>query len=209
MSNLISSLIFCCRNTDKAEHGEVGRIPVAIGQATKVGKAVANYHNTVSKGSKSAVTVFEELANKNKAIKYTGQALDWASKNVNPLICASGVVKVGMSDDKVSAGIKEFAALSTMFAGEALMKEHLDELMNSKSVVELVDKLNKTKCLKPLMKKIAEMKCGNSISAVLKGLLFVGGSITSYAIGEHMGKDLAHEVKLNYGLNTPKINQMA
>lgn len=181
MSNAISSLIFAYRNVGKTQNGEIGRAPVAAAQGIKVLNEVARYNKFLAKGADATVSVFNDLAKKNKAVDYAVKGVNWATKNVNPLICVSGVLKVAMSEDKTSAAINEVASLSTMFAGEAIANKVLKKI--------------------PLKGKTG---------ALIKGVLFVGASIGSYSLGEYMGKDLAKEVKSSWSFgNNSKINQMA
>ena len=184
MSNIISSAIFACRNVDKTQNGEVGRAPVAAVQTINVMNQAAKYNKAIAKGAELTTSVFNKWADKNRVVNYTVKGINWATKNVNPLICVSGGVKVLMSDDKVSSGIKEAAALSTMFAGEAVAKKVLPEI-------------------------IKKIPVGNKVGTLINGLLFVGASIGSYSVGEVLGKDLAKEVKANWSGKSSKINQKA
>ena len=184
MSNAVSSLIFACRNVNKTENGEIGRAPVAAAQSINVLNQISKYNKVIAKGTDAAVSVFDNLAQKRKVVDYTVKGVKWATKNVNPLICVSGGVKVLMSDDKTTAAVKEVAALSTMFAGEAVAKKLLPKL-------------------------IANLPVGSKAGAIINGLLFVGASIASYSVGEKLGTDLAKEVKTNWAKEPQKINQMA
>lgn len=184
MSNAVSSLIFACRNVDKTQNGEIGRAPVAAAQSINVMNEVTKYNKALAKGADAATSIFNKMAEHNKAVNYAVKGVNWATKNVNPLICVSGGLKVAMAEDKTSAAINEVAALSTMFAGETIAK---------KALPKLIEKL-------PLNKKMG---------AVVKGLLFVGASMTSYALGEGLGKDLAKNVKASWSPEPAKINQMA
>ena len=194
MSNAVSSLIFACRNVNKlifacrnvnkTENGEIGRAPVAAAQSINVLNQISKYNKVIAKGTDAAVSVFDNLAQKSKVVDYTVKGVKWATKNVNPLICVSGGVKVLMSDDKTTAAVKEVAALSTMFAGEAVAKKLLPKL-------------------------IAKLPVGSKAGAIINGLLFVGASIASYSVGEKLGTDLAKEVKTNWAKEPQKINQMA
>ena len=184
MSNAVSSLIFACRDVNKTENGEIGRAPVAAAQSINVLNQISKYNKVIAKGTDAAVSVFDNLAQKSKVVDYTVKGVKWATKNVNPLICVSGGVKVLMSDDKTTAAVKEVAALSTMFAGEAVAKKLLPKL-------------------------IAKLPVGSKAGAIINGLLFVGASIASYSVGEKLGTDLAKEVKTNWAKEPQKINQMA
>lgn len=181
MSNAISSLVFACRNVDKTQNGEIGRAPVAAAQGIKVLGEVARYNKALAKGADAAISVFDNMAKHNKAVDYAVKGVRWGVNNVNPLICASGVLKVAMSEDKTESAVKEVAALATMFAGEGIAKNILPKLIKTKG----------------------------KMGAIIRGLLFVGASIGSYSIGEYMGKDLAKDVKSSWSFKPAKINQMA
>ncbi len=184
MSNAVSSLIFACRNVDKTQNGELGRAPVAAAQSINVLNQVSKYNKVIAKGTDAAVSVFENLAQKSRVVDYTVKGVKWATRNVNPLICLSGGVKVLMADDKTTAAVKEVSALSLMFAGEAAAKRLLPKL-------------------------IAKLPLGTKAGAIVNGLLFVGASIASYSAGEKLGKSLAKEVKTNWTIEPAKIDQMA
>ena len=105
-----------------------------------------------------------------------------------------------MSDDKVGTGVTEVAALSAMFAGEGMIKKNYDKAVNSKTVKEGISKLSKTKVLKPLFEYLEKHKLKGKAGAIIKGLLFVGGSMTSYAVGQKFGETTAKRVKANVKL---------
>lgn len=184
MSNIISSAIFACRNVDKTQHGDVGRAPVAAAQSINVVNQAAKYNKAIAKGAELTTKLFDKWADKSKIARYGIKGVNWATKNVNPLICISSGIKVFRSDDKISTGIKEGAALATMFAGEAVAKKILPKL-------------------------IKKLPVGSKMGAVIKGLLFVGASIGSYSVGEALGKNMAKEVKTNWSGKSSKIDYMA
>ena len=70
MSNAVSSLIFACRNVNKTENGEIGRAPVAAAQSINVLNQVSKYNKAIAQGTDAAVSVFENLAQKSKAVDY-------------------------------------------------------------------------------------------------------------------------------------------
>lgn len=193
MSNVISSLIFAHRNVGKTQNGEIGRAPVAVAQALNVVKEVSKYNKTVAQGTDAAVSIFTNMAKTSKAADYAVKGVSWATKHVNPMIAASGVLKVAMSDDKLSAGIKETSALGTMFAGEKIANIALKAL---------------AQCKNPKIAKL--FNTNTKLGMIVHGVLFVGASIASYALGEKLGDNLAKEVKteFNYG-KRDKIDQMA
>ena len=184
MFSAISSAIFAYRNVGKTQRGEIGRAPVAAAQAISVANEVAHYNSKIAKGADAAISVFNDMAKKSKVMNGVVKATKWGVHNVNPLICISSGIKVATSDDKVSTAIKEVGALTTMFAGEAIAKRALPEL-------------------------VKKLPVGGRVGAVIKGLGFVAASIASYAIGEKLGGDLAKETKINAGIGNKKIDQMA
>lgn len=203
MFSAVASGIFAYRNADKTKNGEIGRSVVTLGQTAGVVQEVAKYDGLVANGARSAVSVFSNLAKQNKAFEYAGKVTQFAVNNVNPLICASGVIKTAMSDDKIETGITEVAALSAMFAGEGLIKLNYDKI-----APKVIEQAKKSKILKPVTEFLAKNKLGGKTANIVKGLVFVGGSMASYAIGQNLGKDISDRVKSNLGI-PKKINQVA
>lgn len=179
MSNIISSAIFCARNVDKAEdQGKVGRWGVAAGQMKKVTDYVSTLDNSLGKGTKATIDTLHTVAKSEKLLDFAGKAVDFASKNINPLICVSAGIDVLNSDDKQSAVVTNTTALASMFAVEDLMKKHMD-------------KVPKMKCMKSIVEKFAkfekENKCEGKIGTIIHGVAFVAGSCTAYNIGQQFG----------------------
>lgn len=200
----VATFIFASRNVDKANDGDNGRAVVAGCQGINFCSDVVNnifkYDSTVAKTARSAASVFSEMAKDSKAFDYAGKAIKWGCNNVNPLICASGGLKVLRSDDKLNAGITETAALGTMFAGENIVKGNYERLAKSEIAKNAAQAAKDSKILKPLLKYTAEHKLNGKIGMVTKGLALVGGSIASYDLGQHFGKDIAKRVTSNFGL---------
>ena len=210
MFSAVASGIFAVRNAKKTENGEIGRSAVTLGQTAGVVQEIAKYDGAIAKTARSACSVFSDLAKENKAFEYAGKFTKFAVNNVNPLICVSGGIKTLMSDDKVKTGITEAAALSMMFAGEGVTKKYYDKVANSKTCKTFIEEISNTKTLKPVFEFLKKHKLEGKIGAVLKGIIFIGASITSYNIGEKTGANIADEVKHTLGLDKPKkINQKA
>lgn len=205
----VPSGIFCYRNLKKAENGEPQRGTVAFAQGAKIVQAIANYNETTAKTADSAVSVFNQMAQKSKVVDYAGKAVKWSVHNVNPLICASSVVKTAMSDDKVGTAINETGALAGMFAGEGLMKLHLDKVINAENVTKLGKQVGKVKWLKPVAEFMTKSGNNSKIAAVVKGITFVCGSIASYSAGHCLAEKYSGRVKANLGLSDSKIDQKA
>lgn len=199
----ISTGLFAFRNVEKAENGDSGRAVVAgcqgLNLCNEVAGSIMKYDSALSKTARSAASVFSEMAKESKAFDYAGKAIKWGCDNVNPLICASGAIKVARSDDKVDAGIKEALALSTMFAGENFVKGNYDLAANSKFMKEMSKAAKETQALKPVFGYITKHKLGGKIGTAIKGLALVGASITSYNIGEYLGKDFSSSAKAKLG----------
>lgn len=210
MYSAVASGIFTARNLDKTANGDVGRAAVAYGQGAGLLQEIAKYDGAVANSAKSALSVFSKLSKESKVFEYAGKATKFAVNNVNPLICASGVIKTAMAEDKVKTGITEAMALSTMFAGEKLTKMHYDKIVNSKTCKSLINKASDMKILKPVFEYIKKHNLGGKIGKILKGVVFVGASIASYGVGQKIGDDFADKVKANTTSYKPKkINQKA
>lgn len=206
MFSAVASGIFAFRNADKAKNGDIGRSAVTLGQTAGVVQEIAKSNGVAANAARSTISVFSDLARQNKAFEYAGKFTKFAVDNVNPLICASGVVKTAMSDDKVGTGITEAAALAAMFAGEGLIKLNYEKIANSKNVKNICKQLADTKILKPVAENIAKHNLGGKTGNIVKGLLFVAGSMGSYAVGEKFGKDLSKRVKANLNLESKDKN---
>lgn len=188
MSNIVSSAIFCARNVDKAENQDkVGRWAVAAGQAKKVVDYVVKLDTEVGKNAQEAVNLFKKISEKQKVIqyagKYAGKAVDIASRNVNPLICVSSAIDVLQAKDKESALVTNATALSAMFAGESLMKKHLDDVVKIKGIDEIA-------------KKVLDFAAKHNfkgLPAIVHGAAFVVGSCAAYSVGEKFGNLLLNK----------------
>lgn len=179
MSNPVSSAIFCVRNIDKAEtQSKPTRGYIAAGQGAKVIDYVAKLDNKVGKTAKTALEALQKVARNEKLVEYAGKAIDFASKNINPLICFSAGMDVLTSDDKESALVTNATALGAMFGVEHLMKKHLDEIPKMDFMKGISEKV---------MKFAKENKCEGKLPAILHGVAFVIGSCTAYSVGEKFG----------------------
>lgn len=210
MFSAVASGIFAYRNADKTKNGDIGRGAVTLGQTAGLVQEVAKYDGFAANAARSTLSVFSDLAKQNKAFEYAGKVTKFAIDNVNPLICASSVIKTAMAEDKVGTGITEATALSAMFAGEGMVKMYYDKVANSNEVKSGMKKLSNKKIMKPVFEYVEKHKLGGKIGAVVKGLIFVGGSMGSYAIGQKFGEDFSSRVKASCNIkDSKKINQMA
>ena len=209
MFSPVASTIFAYRNAKKTHDGDLGRSVVTVGQCTGVMQEVAKYDNAFSATARSAVSVFEDWAKSSKTLGFAGKCLQFTADNVNPLICASGALKVAMSDDKAHSGIVEASALCGMFAGEAFMKEHFNGIFSEKSLKNAAKFASDNGVLKPFADAIQNSKYTGKAASIFKGVLFVCGSIASYATAQKAGNYYADGIMEKLGIQKKqKINQM-
>lgn len=208
MFSPVASTIFAFRNAEKTKNGDVGRSVVTVGQGVGVFKEVAKYDNIFAAGAKGALDAFNTMAKENKALNYAGKCLKFTADNVNPLICASGVLKVAMSDDKVHDGVVEATALAGMFAGEALMKDNFNNFFNETSFKNIAQKAIDKNILTDFAELVQKSKYTGKVASVLKGVAFVMGSIGSYALAQKVGEKYANNVMNIFGIERKeKIDQ--
>lgn len=211
----VATGIFAIRNADKTMNENIGRLPVTIGQSASLIKAGAQYaddskktlqtmrtikninntdkvFNNISKAAnyaskkiKTVLNTLDDIAKSDKVFNGLSKAVNFASNNVNPLIVASSGLNVALADkkDRKKTLIAESGSIAGMFIGEGLMKKKLDGVLN---------KL-------PINKKWIP---------IIKGVVFVAGSITSSSIGQKIGKKIAeYWDKPISQQNTPLVKQ--
>ncbi len=210
MFSPVASTIFAYRNAEKTKNGDVGRSVVTVGQCTGVIQEISKYDNIFSASARSALKALESFAADNKLAGYAGKALQFTADNVNPLICASGVLKVAMSDDKVHDGITETAALSGMFLGEGLMKLHFNDVFSESAFKRAATKVQNKSALKWIAETVLNSKHTGKAASILKGILFVCGSMGSYAAAREVGEFYAGDIMQKLGIerkNKPEDNE--
>lgn len=194
LSVCVPSAIFFRNNVEKVKNGEKARGSVVFAQGAKIAQAVAKYHNSTAQTASEAYNIFGKYAKDCKALEVAGKGIDWASKHVNPLICASAVYKTVTADDKVETGISQTGAIAGMFAGEGLMKQVQDRIFSESNVKKVLESVKEVPGLKSVANYV--LKSGNSgrLGAIMKGLAFVTVSMTSYNIGEKLAEPIAQQV---------------
>lgn len=160
----VASVIFSARNADKTTSGEIGRLPVTVGQAASVVKASSQYGNPFSRTIKNGLRIL----NTDYVARNLGKVAKFASNHVNDLIVVSSGIKVitAKKEERRDVLITEAGCLAGMFAGEGWMKKNLHKYL---------DKL-------PVNKKWIPL---------IKGIVFVTGSISCSMFGEKVGKEVA------------------
>lgn len=170
MYSSVASAIFSVRNANRTSNGEIGRMPVTVGQIAGVAVESTKYNNLFSRTAKRFLNTCKNVAENDKVFNGITKAVNFAKNNVNPLIVCSSGLNVLLSNDKQSTVIAESGNLAGMFLIEGLMKKHLDKV---------IDKL-------PISKKW---------QPIVKGIVFVIGSISGSTIGQKIGKLFAAKLK--------------
>lgn len=160
----VASVLFSVRNANKTTSGDIGRLPVTVGQACSVVKAVDQYGGSAAQPLRKVLNILST----DKVASKLGKAAKFASEHVNPLIVVSSGIKVVMADkdDRANMIIAEAGCLAGMFAGEGWMKKNLTKYLEQI----------------PMNKKWLPF---------LKGIVFVTGSISCSLLGEKIGKEVA------------------
>ncbi len=168
-----ASVGFTYTNANKAASGDLGRLPVAIGQAAAVTKSVAQMKNPASQGLNTVL----EIAKTDPVARRLGKIATFASEHVNPLIVASSGFKVltASKEERKKTFWTEGGCLAGMFIGEGYMKRgHLDNA-------------------------IAKLPINAKWKPLVRGLVFIAGSITASTIGQTIGSVIA-----NWNATKPK-----
>lgn len=197
MGNVVASTIFCVRNADKVENGDLGRVPVAIGQARNVANSIMSFDNAVGRGAQTAVNAFNSAAKNEALFKYMGKAVNFVGDHINPLICVSSGIKVLNSDDKASAFVTQASALSGMFFVEGMMKKHLQEGIDKtfEKASALDEEKGAGKIAKRAVNFLEKHNLKGKLPKVLYGVTFVVGSCTGYNYGEKLGNAIVNDIK--------------
>lgn len=99
---------------------------IAGAQVLKAGSGISEItkanNAAIATDIKSAEESIKALSKGNKVVKGIGKVLSYTADHINPIICATGAVKVVTADDKKEAAINEGCGLGTMFASEAAAK---------------------------------------------------------------------------------------
>lgn len=168
-----ASVGFTYTNANKAASGDLGRLPVAIGQAAAVTKSLAQMKNPASQGLNTVL----EIAKTDPVARRLGKIATFASEHVNPLIVASSGFKVltASKEERKKTFLTEGGCLAGMFIGEGYMKRgHLDNA-------------------------IAKLPINAKWKPLVRGLVFIAGSITASTIGQAIGSVIA-----NWNATKPK-----
>ena len=164
----VATVGFAIRNIDKTTSGDLGRLPVAVGQTVNAIKAGAQFDNVFSKGTQKVITACSDLAKSDKVFNGISKSVKFVSNNINPLIVASSGLKVACAkkEERKKVLITEAGCVAGMFIGEGWMKKHLPALLE-------------------------KLPVSNKWKPVIKGLIFIGASIGASTIGQKIGEKVA------------------
>lgn len=199
----VPSSVFLYNNIKKVENGEKARGTVVFAQGAKIAEAVAKYHDNTAKSASEAFNIFGKYAETNRVLNAAGKGVNWATHNVNPLICVSAAYKTLTSDDKVHTGITQLGAISGMFLGEGLMKQNMGKFINEENVVKLAEKVKDVKGFRTIANAILNGCHGGKVASIIKGVAFVCASMTSYDLGQKLAGGVADRLCTNLERELP------
>lgn len=190
---------------------------IAAAQVLKGGRAAKALALAMDPASdvatKGAAEVIKGTSTTGKFLKGVGKVINFTADNINPVIVATGAIKVLGSDDKLDTAARESTSLLCMFGAEAGMKSFIGmpitKNVNGKTISVKRDGAYKnlfgTKQLEAMndfflvKKSMAEctksQKLLKAVPGIAKGLLFVGASIAGYQIGGKVADAILGEKK--------------
>ena len=218
MPSIVSSGIFSSRRANSGADALSQSNPfvaamnmdIAGGQVLNAAKGMSaiakESKSSIATGFTSAEESIKALTKGDKLLNGLGKVLNFTSNYINPLITATGAVKVLTADDKKEAAIKEGLGLGTMFAFEAAAKR----ILGMPSIKQVDGKriaIEKKALYKknPFIEKQADALkefcntrsfCNKSLKflpGVLKGLGFVSASIMGYKLGSEVANVIVDE----------------
>lgn len=218
MPSIVSSGIFSSRRANSSADALSQSNPfvaamnmdIAGGQvlnATKGISAIAKESkSSIATGFTSAEESIKALAKGDKLLNGLGKVLNFTSNYINPLITATGAVKVLTADDKKEAAIKEGLGLGTMFAFEAVAKRILGmpyiKQVDGKRVATEREALYKKNLFVEKQASALKEFCDTRtlfnkslkfVPGTLKGLAFVSASIMGYNLGSKIANIVVDE----------------
>lgn len=153
----VATVGFAIRNVDKTTSGDLGRLPVAVGQTVNAIKAGAEYNSFLKRG----VNAVKKVVESDSVFKGVSKGVKFVSNNINPLIVVSSGYNVltAKKEERKKTLFSESGCIAGMFLGEGWMKKNLNPI-------------------------IEKLPVSNKWKPVIKGLIFIGGSIGSSTIGQ-------------------------
>ena len=179
-AQIVQSTLFGARNTFLGtgimapEQNNQVRTLVAFGQAknalTKLNSVLSHSSTPIKNAPQKVIDLCNRVAENSKVFGKLEKVVDFASKNVNNLICVSSGIKVLTAKDKESELLAQTGNIAGMFAVEGWMKKNLAKYVN-------------------------KLPINSKMKPVIEGILFVIGSITGSTICYNIGKKVAAKIK--------------
>ena len=226
----VSSIIFAKRNIDKTANGDIGRAPIPVFQALSATAGVATLAKSagftkLDKGMTSIFGATDKVIEKSGVTKKICDGIDkvfgksdellkkttsssekiclGAGKMVNGLLVGASAIRVLRDEDKESALIEEGLAMSSMFAGEAVVKKIAEEVIPNSiknaspvalkadlaSCKTIVKNMN-TKNFKGVLKSLSKNPACKGAGKIFVDLVLVTASILCFDLGKKIGKKI-------------------
>ncbi len=208
MPSITSSGIFSSRRANNGANAMASNNPfvglmnfdIAGGQILNAAKGVSNIaresKNSLATNIISAEESIKKMAKGDKVVSGFGKVLNFTADHINPLICATGAIKVLTADDKADAAVREGLALGTMFASEDLAKRtigmpKISKINGKRTAVAREGWYKKNPFLDKQANALKDYcatktvfnKSLKFLPGTLKGLAFVAASIGGYKLG--------------------------
>lgn len=134
MPTIASNSWFCARRSNNGIDALVDNNPlvaamnmdIAGAQVLKAGSGlseIAKSNKSIASDVVSAEESIKSLSKANKVVNGFGKVLSYTADHINPIICATGAIKVATAENKKDAAIEEGAGLGGMFLFEGIAKE--------------------------------------------------------------------------------------
>ena len=208
MPSVVSSSIFSSRRANSGADALTQSNPfvaamnmdIAGGQILNAAKGVSaiakESNNALAAGFTSAEESIKALTKSDKILNGFGKVLNFTSNYINPLITATGAIKVITADDKKEAAIRETLGLGPMFAAEAAAKRFIGmpviKKIDGKRIAVAREGLYKKNPFAAKQAAAFKDYCNTKtffnkslkfLPGMLKGLGFVCASICGYKLG--------------------------
>ena len=155
----------------------------------------------------AGTSIFAEAKKGSTLSQTASNAAKYVSKAVNPLLCVAGVARVAASKDRPSTAIEEICGMGTMFGVEGVMKQQFKEgsvLAECSLMKSSIENFNKYCSNNKFLSRFKAGTLGN----LVKGLAFIAGSMSAYAVGQSIGSKIADNTTRKYAFVTQPYNEV-
>ena len=201
LADPIRMMIFGCMNTDKAknalradttERGIVAGLQLK-NAASDILELAQNKTGTVADGLNKVSGGIKTARSTSKVFDALCIGVNYVSKLVNPILCVASAVRAWSAQDKKSAAIKEFGAMSAMFGAEWAYKKLFGlggktaTYQNHKWLNNIIASGKKFCQNNKVLGKLPQGRLG----ALIKGVGFIIASCGAFEIGSKAGEFVA------------------